>query len=343
MSDHTTGSSPAASTAGAAHAGIVDVPPFRPRAPWWGGDLQTVRNALLPPPRIPGGEGEELAFPMRDGSGDVLTARLHRPAAAAGRPLALVVHGLTGCQDSAYVRASAAFFLARGHPVLRLNLRGAGPSRAQCRERYHAGRTADLRAVFAGLPDDLEAAGVVALGYSLGGNLLLKFLGDGPVPDRLRAAAAVSAPIDLAAAARRFSRPRNLLYRRWLLARVKEEAQGPAADLSARERAAIARAWTIPEFDDAFVAPRNGFAGADDYYARCSARGFLAAIGTPTLLVHAADDPWIPAAPYREYDWRRAPACRLLASAGGGHVGFHGRGARAAWHDRCAARFFDAV
>lgn len=331
------------SIAGAAHAGIIGVPPFRPRAPWWGGDLQTVRNALFPPPRIPGGEGEALEFPMRDGSGDVLTARLHHPPAPAGRPLALVVHGLTGCEDSAYVRASAAFFLARGHPALRLNLRGAGPSRAQCRERYHAGRTADLRAVFAALPDDLKAAGVVALGYSLGGNLLLKFLGDGPVPGCLRAAAAVSAPIDLAAAARRFSRPRNLLYRRWLLARVKEEAQGPAADLSARERAAIARARTIPEFDDAFVAPRNGFAGADDYYAQCSARGFLAAIGTPTLLVHAADDPWIPAAPYRDYDWRRAPACRLLTSAGGGHVGFHGRGARAAWHDRCAARFFDSV
>ena len=324
-------------------------PAFVPRAPWWGGDLQTVRNALAAPAPPPGGDGERLAFPMDDGTGDVLPARLHRPRApAAGLPLVLLVHGLTGCEDSAYVRASACCFLRRGHPVLRLNLRGAGPARHLCRERYHAGRTEDLRAVLAALPGRLAATGMsaaegaVAIGYSLGGNLLLKLLGEPGVPGFLRAAAAVSAPIDLAAAWRRLARPRNFLYRRWLLARIKEEALA-APGLPARDRAAVAAARTVRAFDDTFTAPRNGFADAGDYYARSSAAGFLSAIAVPTLLVHAEDDPWIPAAPYRACRWERAPACRLLLSARGGHVGFHGRGSATAWHDRCAWRFFESV
>ena len=318
-----------------------DAPAFVPRAPWWGGDLQTVRNALLPPPRLPGGAGERLEFPMNDGAGDRLLARFHRGDPR--RPLVLLVHGLTGCEDSAYLRAGAAYFLGRGHPVLRLNLRGAGPSRDSCRERYHAGRSEDLRAVFAALPAASTASGVVAIGYSLGGNILLKTLGEAGAPPQLRAAAAVSAPVDLAASWRRFSRPRNRPYHRWLLARMKEEALAPAVALDRRERAAVEAAATVREFDDVFVAPRNGFADAADYYARCSGLRFLDRIETPTLVVHADDDPWIPAAPLRAYDWTRAPACRPLLCRGGGHVGFHGRGSAAAWHDRCAARFFDAV
>ena len=318
-----------------------ELPGFAPRAPWWGGDLQTVRNALLPAPRLPGGEGERVAFPMNDGTGDRLLARFH--AGQPGRPLVSLVHGLTGCEDSAYVRASARYFMNRGHPVLRLDLRGAGPSRDLCRERYHAGRSEDLRAVFAALPAAWTASGAVAIGYSLGGNMLLKTLGETDAPPRLRAAVAVSAPVDLAAAWRRFSRPRNRIYHRWLLARMKEEALAPAVALGARERAAVAAAATVREFDEVFVAPRNGFADAADYYARCSALRFLDRIEVPTLIVHGADDPWIPAAPLRAYDWARAPACRLSLARGGGHVGFHGRGGAVAWHDRCAARFFDAV
>ncbi len=320
----------------------ADFPEFSPRPPWWGGDLQTIRNALFVPRRF-GDRDATMRFPMADGTGDALLARLQHPRAPSDRPLALLVHGLTGCEDSAYMRASARCFLGRGHPVLRLNLRGAGPSRDRCRERYHAGRSADLRAVFEALPHTLTAAGVVLMGYSLGGNMLLKFLGEPGVPRCVRAAVTVSAPIDLAATWRRFSRPRNRLYQRWLLARMKEEALAPAADLDARTRTAIAAARTIREFDDVFVAPRNGFAGVDDDYARCSALGFLARVSTPTLLIHAADDPWIPAAPYRDYPWRQAPACRLLLSARGGHVGFHGRGSAVAWHDRCAARFIDSL
>ena len=325
----------------------VAFPRFVPRAPWWGGDLQTVRNTMLGArddlARWP---GERVSFAMPDGSGDRLSAMLHRPDGEACGPLVVILHGLTGCEDSVHVRASAAYFLARGWPALRLNLRGAGPSRKSCRGLYHAGRTDDLRAVLDVLAAEPGAGDIVVLGYSLGGNVALKLLGEAgaaPLPGRVRAAASVSAPIDLAATWRNFRRPRNRLYQAWLLARMKEEAVAPGAAVSEAERRAVAGARTIFEFDDSFVAPRNGFAGADNYYARCSSAHVLARIGLATLLISARDDPWVPVAPYMAHDWQATPALTPLLPRRGGHVGFHGRGGRAAWHDLCAERFFAAA
>lgn len=317
---------------------------WRPRAPWWGADLQTLRNFLVNPPvDLAPWPGERLLLPMRDGSGDRLAATLHRPAAAT-RPLVLLIHGLGGSENSIYMQASAAYHLARGHPVLRLSLRGAGPSRATCRLQYHAGRTQDLVDAIAALPDDLVRDGLLAVGYSLGGNVLLKLLGEGRVNGGahppILAAAAVSAPIELRRAAYRFLDRRNYLYQRWMLARLQREATAPGAAISAQERAGVLRARTVIEFDEFFVAPRNGFAGAEDYYARCSAYPLLDAIRTPTLLIHAADDPWIPVVSYRGRDWSANPALTLELTAGGGHVGFHGAGDDAPWHDRRIGTFF---
>jgi len=310
---------------------------FSARPPWLGPDLQTLRNALRPPRIALAGERLELA--LADGSGDRLAAMLHRPAACQ-RPLVVLIHGLSGGEESAYMLVSAAALLERGHPVLRLNLRGAGASRPLCRFQYHAGRTADLRAALVALAPALTADGVLLVGYSLGGNMLLKFLAEhaGDLP--VRAAAAVSAPLDLAAAARRILMPRNRLYHWNLLRAMKREALTPAAELAPSERLAITAARDIVEFDDRFVAPRNAFAGAADYYARNSAEQFLPAIRVPTLIVHALDDPWIPPDVYRRVRWADHRHLRAVLSPGGGHVGFHARGARLPWHDRVLGEFF---
>ena len=90
------------------------------------------------------------------------------------------------------------------------------------------------------------------------------------------------------------------------------------------------------------IAPRNGFAGAEDYYRQCSGLRFLPAIKTPTLLVQARDDPWIPTAAYEAFDWAGHPALTPLIAASGGHVGFHGADRAAAWHDLAAEAFFAA-
>ncbi|MEM1400104.1 MAG: alpha/beta fold hydrolase, partial [Pseudomonadota bacterium] len=130
--------------------GFVDrLPPLSEKWPWKGGDLQTVRNrlrghraTLLPAP-------ETLEFEMPDGTGDRLIGALSRPTQeTGGKPLAVLLHGLTGCEDSHYVVEAALRLLDQGHPVMRLNLRGAGPARKTCRFQYHAGRSEDLRAVF---------------------------------------------------------------------------------------------------------------------------------------------------------------------------------------------------
>jgi hypothetical protein len=320
--------------------------PFRPRAPWWGGDLQTLRNFFLPgPDRLDRFAQERLLLPLADGTGDRLAAMLARPVQppASPLPLILLVHGLSGNEASFYMVRTAVHLLGQGYSVLRLNQRGAGPSRPLCRLQYHAGRTADLACAVEALPASLTTQGIVAIGYSLGGNLLLKYLGETGAASRFRAAVSVSAPLDLVATSRRMMRPRNRVYERYLLSAMKRESVAPGAELTAEERRAIGQARSIWMFDDRFTAPRNGFAGADEYYRRNSSGFFLDGIAVPTLMIQALDDPWIPVEPYRRYAWARNPNLVPLLAGSGGHVGFIGSDRRVPWHDLAIARFLAAL
>jgi predicted alpha/beta-fold hydrolase len=318
---------------------------FVPRAPWWGGDLQTLRNYLRKrrPPDLTPWPGLRLELPVLDGSGDRLSVCLHQPAIEAGRPLAVLIHGLTGSEDSIYLRASTRHLLGLGYPVVRLNQRGAGPSRPLCRTRYHAGLSGDLGVALGALEEldpRLISRGVVLVGYSLGGNVLLKFLAEAGAAFPIGAAATVSTPIDLAAAVARIMTRRNRPYHNYLLSRMKAEEAARPDPLASAERAALERIARIYDFDETVVAPRAGFSGADEYYRCCSALEFVDRITVPTLLIHATDDPWVPAAPYGAFPWHRTPSLQPLISERGGHVGFHGRGSPVAWHDQAIARFF---
>jgi len=310
------------------------VPSFRERAPWFGGDLQTLRNTLRgTPPDLPG--GERLLLPMP--GGDRLAARLDRPADRLTRPLVVLVHGLAGSEASGTVVASLRHLAGQGWPVLRLNLRGALPSRPTAAGHYHAGRTEDLAEALRGLPADLTRHGIVLLGHSLGGNLVLKFIGEGGHGLPVLAVVAVSTPLDLAATCARMMTRRNFAYHRYMLAAMKREALAPGAAVTAAERAAIAAARNVYEYDDRFIAPRFGYRNALDYYESNAARHFLASIARPTLILHALDDPWIPAACYTAIDWSRLPMIRSELTPRGGHLGFHGEGSRVPWHDRMTA------
>jgi hypothetical protein len=279
---------------------------------------------------------------MADGSGDRLAALLEEPDGDAdSRPLVVLIHGLAGSEESAYLITSSAHLLSQGHRVLRLNLRGAGPSRATCRLQYHAGRSEDLRDALLALPEELTRHGVILVGFSLGGNMLLKFLAEFGGLFPIRRAMSVSAPIDLAAASERFLDPRNRLYHLRLLHSMKQESLEEGAQFSDEEAATIRDARSILEFDEKIVAPRNGFADAAAYYAACHARQFLAEIRVPTLVVHALDDPWIPGDAYASYPWEKNPHLVPLLPSSGGHVGFHGRGSRVPWHDRCLVRWLE--
>lgn len=317
----------------------VDFPAFQERGPWFGGDLQTLRNFFARRGgRGPGDiDGDRLLLPLADGG--QLPVRLTE--GEADHPLVVLIHGLTGCETATNMIVAARHLNNLGFPVLRLNLRGSAPAAAITSGHYHAGRTADLRDALSALAPDLLQSGVVLMGFSLGGNMLLKFLSEFGRDFPIRAAVAVSTPIDLGESAVRLMRPRNGIYQRYLLKRMKEQWAG--SGLEGDPAAALQDAVSILEFDDRIVAPVNGFSGAVDYYARNSAVGFLSDIMVPTLLIHARNDPWIGTDAYDRYDWSANANLGLLMAKGGGHVGFHGTDDRTPWHCLCAGRFIEAV
>ena len=232
---------------------------------------------------------------------------------------------------------TAACFLNNGYPVMRLNLRGAGPSLGKCKHHYHAGRSEDLSDALVALPPKLKANGLFLIGVSLGGNVLLKFLGENRSYDHVIGAAAVSVPIDLKAAQRRIASHRNHVYHRYLVGRMKADA-AQTAKLNG-ERVDLASIRTFHDFDGRIVAPRNGFNSADDYYEKCSALRFVSSIRVPTLIIQAQNDPWIPATDYLSHKWTKNAPVSLLMPEGGGHLGFHGKDSFVPWHNRVIEAF----
>lgn len=321
----------------------MDLPPFHERAPWWGGDLQTLRNRLVHPASLPQKSSERLYLPLDDGSGDRLAALLDKPNGPPSGPLIVLIHGLAGCEDSAYMRLSTTFHLRRHHRVLRLNLRGAGPSRQTCGGQYHGGCATDVRDALMALDKTMLAEGLFLVGYSLGGNVLVNFLAQYGDDLPILGAVSVSASIDPAAAALRLMAPRNALYQRWLLNCMKHETVSTYAHLDESERRAVLAARTIFEFDDGFTAPRNGFKDADGYYAGTAGMHVLSAVTVPLLMVQARNDPWIPIDAYAVIEKANLPNVTLALTAGGGHVGFHDRADNDTWYDRCTSSMMDSI
>jgi uncharacterized protein len=240
---------------------------------------------------------------------------------------------------------AAHYFLSLGHPVLRLNQRGAGPSRETCKGHYHAGRSDDLGGVISQLPESLTRQGICLMGLSLGGNVLLKFLAEYPRFAHVKAAVAVSPPVDLKAAQLRIMERRNAVYQNYLLKRMKIGVQD--SDLLDENRTQnLDKILSVYDFDDQIVAPANGFADAEDYYRSSSALDLLEAIDTPTLIIHPADDPWVPVDPLLERVIQTGSAIKshlsVLCPAHGGHIGGHGADSRVPWHNICAGIFFES-
>ena len=313
--------------------------PFRRRWPWVDADLQTLRNVL--PGRlagVPADSGQRIEIPLSDGSGDRLVARYHPGRVPA--PAVILVPGLTGCEASRHVLQAADAWVAEGAPVVRLNLRGSPPGRSLAKGHYHMDRVQDLAdacLAVADLDPAIRRQGIVIVGFSLGGALALRLAQAPSRPEIVKAVVTVSAPLDLPATAERIARPRNRLYERWLLGRLKQETvplwrNGPAA-----VRAAVQSARHIRDFDDALTAKEAGFRDAADYYASCSPIRSMESLAVPTLLIHADDDPWVPPPSVVEL----APL-RVALTRGGGHVGFHGRGSRIPWYVGAAAHFVDS-
>lgn len=248
----------------------------------------------------------------------LLTGRWRRRGEAGAEGDAVVIlHGMGGSADSEYVLAAAAAAERAGLSSLSLNVRGAD---RRGEDFFHAALTADLAAALAS-PELADARRIALLGYSLGGHMALTYAVESP-PDRLAAVAAISPPLDLAACCRTIDRPGALVYRRYLLAHLKEiyaavaERRPVPVPLAEARRIRSQR-----EFDHRIVAPRHGFDGVDDYYERASVGPRLAASTVPSLLVVARHDPLVPAASLAPF-LAGLPECVEARFVEGGHVGF---------------------
>lgn len=251
--------------------------------------------------------------------GDFLDLDWFEPQAAG--PLVLVLHGLEGCSQSHYVRGLVTALAQRNMRSVVMHHRGCSGEPNRLDRSYHAGETADLNAVLTCIHDREPQAPIGAIGFSLGGNMLLKWLGENPHAT-LIAAAAVSVPFLLAEGARRMQRGFSQIYQ-WRLIRlmkqsvIKKFANRPSP-VDLRHVRGLQNFWT---FDDQVTARLHNFADVNDYYTRSSSRQFLSTINTETLIVHALDDPLMTAAVIpREHEL--SGTIELELSRHGGHVGF---------------------
>ena len=337
--------------------------PFRPRFPWWGGDLQTVRDSLHPPSLPP--DRSQWATIALAGA-DRLLARVDGVAEPWG--WVVLVHGLGGASDGPGLRRLALVLQDHGLAVVRLNLRGAGAGRPLARGSYAARCDQDVLAALAWARLQAGSLPLFGVGLSLGGtvllNALLTALHQNPaLGSPLQGLACVSSPLDLEACLGQMERPRNGLYQRWLLRRLVDEVSLDPGGLDVGEQQALGRALrlgSIRAFDAGITAPRWGYPSVGAYYSAASPLPTLLALGMdafraplpPLLLLQAADDPWVPpqalealaaqgvGGPIESKGVGRLPS--LLLSPGGGHNGFHGQGDRryrhkGTWADRAIA------
>jgi len=317
----------------------LSLPDFKVGFTWRGADLQTLRNSLRPPRRPKAADYERVSFDL--GAGRCLKAALHRSEKADILPLIIVIHGMAGDELSANVVSAAAYFGACGFPVLRLNLRGAGPSAKTSIGPYHGGLTEDLAAVVEQLASRAYGKGIVLYGISLGANMMLKYLGEQGVDAPIKAAVAVSAPLSLKSVQLCLMSPRNKLYHNYLLLGMKNYVRQMTGkhDQTLRDKALAAK--SLYEFDDDFTAPAHGMSGAEEYYRLQSAEGFVDRIARPTLIIHAKNDPWIDVEAYYKRPWLESGHISFLITDDGGHVGFHTKNHKVPWQERVAVQYIE--
>ena len=311
-------------------------PPSRDQrfsCPWWlrGSHLQSLWGPTFRSRALVQYVRERLDTP----DGDELWLD-HLPGGSPTTPHLLVLHGLEGSSYSPYVQGLMTLAFERGWRATAFNCRSCArdpgdtitwiPNRTS--RLYHSGETGDFDFVVRTLQQREPKARMVAAGISMGGNVLLKWLGENPTQHSIVAAVSMSAPYDLGAGADHLERFVGRYYTRHFLQTLRAKLRHHAAtfpQFAARiDLPRALRAQSFREFDEAATAPLNGFADADDFYERCSSIAFVERIATPTLCISAADDPLIPPSVMEQARHRFSASIEPLFTRHGGHVGFVG-------------------
>jgi predicted alpha/beta-fold hydrolase len=303
--------------------------PFRPR---WGisnGHFQTIashllsRNVALPPSEerlievAPGIQVRCECNWQTDSATNSTTD--HRDALTV-----IAVHGLEGSSDSQYLRGIAQKALALGMNAVRMNQRNCGGTEALAPTLYHSGLSSDVGAVVQALVASEKLTRIALVGYSMGGNLVLKLAGEwGSSHTELRAVAAVCPALDLAASADALHDRANRLYELHFVRRLKLRLALKAKLFPERFSVSAANgASSVRAFDNQVTAPFSGFLDANDYYSQAAAANVVDRIAVPTVVVHAADDPFIRILPATRAKLLANPHIHYHETVSGGHCAF---------------------
>jgi uncharacterized protein len=257
--------------------------------------------------------------------GDFL--ELHRLRAAPGSPRMLILHGLEGSVRSHYAQGLLSEARKREWAADLLIFRSCGSEPNRAKRFYHSGETEDLALVVDRILREFPESPLAIVGVSLGGNVVLKFLGErgDDLPAQVKAAAAISVPFDLAQSSKRVNEGFSRVYQRFFLSSLKMKAAAKAKifpDIGSTDK--IAALQTLEDFDDLITGPLHGFSDAQDYYARSSSISFLSRIRIKTLLLSAVDDPMLPPSVLTEVQKiaEDNPFLETEFVQRGGHAGF---------------------
>ena len=313
-------------------------------APLWlpGGHAQTIFPSLFR--KIPDLPFTRIRIATPDD--DVILADVLQAGKRKEREVVILSHGLEGDSRRKYIRGMCRAFAARGWDCLARNFRGCGGEMNRTPGLYHSGMTEDLHAVVGHcLGEGYER--IMLVGFSMGGNQVLKYLGEAPdrVPAEVVAAAAFSVTCNLPGAARELDRPGNAVYMHYFLRTLRRKVRLKHArypDLYPLD--GLERMRTFAEFDNQYTAPVHGFSSAADYWEKAASLPHLHRIRVPALLVNALNDPFLSPGCY-PVDVARNNACLFLETPGeGGHVGFTSPlGKEAYWSETRAVKFFSEI
>ncbi|HEY0796085.1 MAG TPA: alpha/beta fold hydrolase [Acidisarcina sp.] len=301
--------------------------------PWYlrNGHLQTIVGNFLPRKySLPEPEARwiEVEAGEEHRHGPTMVACMcHWQCEPAACPTMLLLHGLEGSSNSQYVLGNASRAWAGGWNVVRMNMRSCGGGEEQSPSLYHSGRSSDVGKVVMELVRHLSLPAIALVGYSMGGNMVLKLAGElgEAAPPELRAIVGVSPLMDLSASSDALHELQNRLYeRRFLRAMLrrferKSHLFPKVYPAPAYEPRSIC---TMRDFDEHIVARYAGFSSADDYYAQVSSSQFVSRIAVPTLILHAADDPFIRMLSETRRQLESNPCVTLIETKHGGHCAF---------------------
>ena len=303
---------------------FINTPLGMQQAPWYlpNGHFQTIIPSLLRQPARVKYTRQRINTP--DGDFLDLDWAFTRNKKFSSQPLIIISHGLEGDSQRPYVKGMAKAFLVEGYDVLAWNYRGCSGEPNHKVRFYHSGATEDLATVLEhAYKNNYEQ--IILLGFSLGGNLTLKYAGEQQenISPKIKAAIAISTPVDLSGSSSELAKPHNRIYELRFLRNLRKKLHAKLAKIpDAYDIDKFKEIKSLKDFDDVYTSKLHGYTDAEDYYSQCNSLQVLAQINIPTLLLNAKNDPFLSEKCFPNKEFANHPYVNVEITEVGGHVGF---------------------